>query len=52
MYHNSFVKLQPERPIKIIDCPVCGGSGKRIDQKTHMERKCVACDNGLIKVRK
>lgn len=35
--------------LKIVKCWVCDGTGKRIDAKTNKERKCVACNEGLVK---
>jgi len=29
-------------------CPVCGGSGRRNDEKTRVIRKCVLCKDGII----
>lgn len=44
----STIKQRPEKkeivkPIKTIDCPVCNGSGERIDKNTHQLRPCVGC---------
>lgn len=33
---------------KITVCPVCNGTGKRIDANTHKERDCVACKKGRV----
>jgi len=36
-----------------VDCPCCNGKGKRIDEKTGLERDCVACSGiGVVKLAK
>jgi len=40
-----------EHGMKRVDCPCCGGKGRRKDEKTHLERPCVGCGGiGVVKV--
>ena len=42
-------KLAEGRPIEDkLFCPVCNGSGERIDKNTKLPRKCVMCIDGYV----
>jgi DnaJ-class molecular chaperone len=44
---------ETKKPVKVKksydSCPICNGSGKRIDKKTNLTRYCVGCKGtGII----
>ncbi len=51
-YYPSHRVFSFKKPSEKIVCPVCGGPGKRLDEKTRKERPCVACKGeGVIKLK-
>jgi DnaJ-class molecular chaperone len=44
---RKWAKSKPKRNYS--PCPICNGSGKRIDKKTNLPRHCVGCKGtGII----